>query len=276
MVANAGRLALLIHLGNANVVRANNFRGYAIPGNLLGSGNHNDGFANVECALENGGAVEFNVQCVVQKLCNNTALDLVGVANAGDAVKDAQLASLVDVAPRIAGCLVLEAHRTNDHGDRFTVLNIVSRCEYARFFTVNDALLGCEGDSAESFLACAVKVFDINEAGIVFGGCPIRRVGLTGDEARHEESHLITLNELVSGIDVFGRAFVEAKELQEVNGVLILRGRPCLRVSSKSRGHYAENHQRGKNQRKNLFHLFLFSLIKKFFYTGKPQGFPCG
>ena len=247
-------LTFSIDSGNANHLSLDGSGCVLLVNDTVGSsGYHNDGLFNAEYRSSDGLALDLCVHCVVEQLCDNFALNFSGVSNTGDAVKNAKLASLVDVAPRISACGIVEAQCTNDHNDRIAVSNVIEGSEFAAADTVNDSLLCCVAYAAQSF---CIEGVNVGEARIVCIGFPVCLVDTTGNHTSGEQRHLITLYQLVSCVTI-GSTLVKLDSLQILDRSLVVR---LASLCSKYCRNHAEDHQHCEHQRKNLFHLFLISL----------------
>ena len=253
IVLGADRLAFCIDSGNLNHVVLQSGGCTCAVNQVVRSGYHNDGLFNAEYSSSDGLALDLCIDCVVEQLCDYFALNFSGVRNAGDAVKNAKLACLVDVAPGISACGIVEAQCTNDHNDRVAVGYVIEGSEFAAADTVNDSLLCCVAHAAQSF---CIESVDVGEVGIICVGFPVCLVDTTGNHTSGEQRHLIALYQLVSCVTI-GSTLVKLDSFQILDRSLVVR---LASLCSEYCRNHAEDHQHCEHQRKNLFHLFLISL----------------
>ena len=225
-----------------------------------------------------GSICAFCEQCVVDDLCNYFSLKCFGICNTFDTVCETEVYSRFNISPRIYEVVVSECAYC--HCESVFVLDACFRCKSVAAYTYYDALTVYVRDCAVVLLSCCTC--EVNKCGSVFRTVfPLVVCYPTGADTANEESHLITLN-VVINTKLVALTVHNVVVYEELNCIVILRCclvfaffyyfccgfvfcccnifRCCCCFFCKDEACAGNDHQEGKNQRKNLFHLNLCSL----------------
>ena len=266
---------------------------------VAGTGDH-DGLpfkSAVEVTGSKGAAVlHLSEQSVVDQLGNLAAVQTISVSHGGgDALGQAEVNGLLDVAPRPLEVVVLE--NAAQHGERVFVADTVLGAELTVAVTEDDALLGSIGESAE--VVGSGSAFEIGEPGHVVlsviplfgnGGVgadppdfPLLVIDPASGNTGNEQSHFVSLDGICRAQFAVALALENAVFLEELDRFVKLSSNFFLSSSSDygifsndgrffgraDHGRDGEGHQDGKDERKNFLHPSQLLMKDKLLGQGK-------